>query len=66
MQLDTVGVCVCSEELQATGSGAPFCLEVVRDGLRVGILRGRTAIRSVGAVVTMVRRVLPKVALCGV
>jgi hypothetical protein len=44
-----------AEELNALSGGAPFCVELVRDGLRVGTLRGYVAIRSLESATTQVR-----------
>lgn len=38
------------------GGGAPFCVELVRDGLRVGTLRGCVAVRSLESATTQEER----------
>jgi hypothetical protein len=45
-----------ADEIQAMGGGAPFCVEVVRDGVRVGILRGTVSMKSLVLLTTQVRR----------
>ena len=45
-------VSYATEELQQLGVGAPFCVDVVRDGCRVGVLRGHLTMTSLGSLAT--------------
>lgn len=48
---------VCTEELKAAGLGAPFCVEVCKDGCRVGVLKGNLTMTSLTSLATQARGV---------
>jgi hypothetical protein len=41
-----------TEDLKAAGLGAPFCVDVVKDGCRVGVLRGNLTMTSLDSLAT--------------
>src|SRR5262245_34823573 len=49
-----VAVFIHPEELKAGGLGAPFCVDIVSSGCRVGVLRGYLTMTSLESLATQV------------